>query len=238
MSPSSAEPPTGRIERNLRHSTASNRSYCKRPRGFDLVASRGRWWSAPPPPAAAVGIIARAIMQQRGLASISLSLSLAPPLAASAAVPPSPPPPPSGVRSLEDVEQHRPALPFRLRPEPPAHLPGGLGRGRRGPLVVLTPPRAVNPPKVELSRSLAFSCQRVVGGGRLRLARRRGDRERRCRCGACRGRGRRRRRRGRALSLLDDLLLAVDPPSPSPQLDHGSPARGLRENDLKWGKVC
>ena len=32
---------------------------------------------------------------------------------------------------------------------------------------------------------------------------------------------------------MDDLLLAVFPPPPSPQLDHCSPARGLRENYLK-----
>ena len=147
---------------------------------------------------------------------------------ASAAIPP----PPSGVRGLEDVEQHGPTLPLRLRPEPPAHLPGGFCDPFAA---VLAAPRRRG--KVELSRSLAFSCQRQQraalrgegGRRRRRRARRRRDRVRR-RCGAAR-RGRRRRS---ACALLDDLLLSVDPPSPSPQLDHRSPARGLRENHLKW----
>ena len=204
------------------------------PKGLYSVASRGR--RSVLLPAQVAGTISLSIEHRTMDGSLHLEAT-----SASAAVPPpAPPPPPSGVRGLEDVEQHGPALPLRLRPEPPAHLPGGF----RGPFAaVLAAPRRRG--KVELSRSLAFSCQRQQraalrgDGGRLRRRRatRRRDRARRRRqCGAAR-RGRRRRMRRRRRSgcaLLDDLLLSVDPPSPSPQLDHRSPARGLRENHLKW----
>lgn len=199
------------------------------PKGLYSVASRGR--RSVPLPAQVAVTISLSIEHRTMDGSLHLEAT-----SASAAVPP----PPSGVRGLEDVEQHGPALPLRLRPEPPAHLPGGF----RGPFAaVLAAPRRRG--KVELSRSLAFSRQRQQraalrgDGGRLRRrrARRRRDRaRRRRRCGAAR-RGRRRRMRRRRRSrcaLLDDLLLSVDPPSPSPQLDHRSPARGLRENHLKW----